>query len=152
MYLDYLAGDQAHQPALLAVLTAWENGDVELFTSALTIAEVLYVRCLGTLNQPDPSRYPDIDRLFESPVGQPQVNIVQVSRTTALAARDLVRAHGIRPKDAIHVASALEAHCDVLHTHDSMLIRASGMVGGTPLLRIEPPSWTQQLPLTPFSP
>jgi len=102
----------------------------------LTIAEVYFVRIDGRV---DRSRDADIDRLFDPPL-----IVVELSRLTARVARDLAR-DGISPRDAIQVASALEAHCPVMHTNDEGLWEKSGKVGGDPTLMIGAPSWTRQL-------
>jgi predicted nucleic acid-binding protein len=122
------------------IIDDWLSGKVELVTSALTIAEVLWVRC-----EPDQVRNlisrDEEDRiraLFDQDDAV-RFMLVEVSRTTARRARDLVWDYGIKPKDAIHVAAALEAHCPVMHTNDAGLWNKH--VGGTPALVIPAPSW-----------
>jgi predicted nucleic acid-binding protein len=109
-----------------------EKGLFQIVTSALTIAEVLWLR-----NQPRPS--PTAEKLIRSFFESPNVLLVDVTRVVAEAARDLVW-QGLRSKDAIHVASALGARCDVLYTRDGPMCSKNGQGGGSPALRIESPS------------
>jgi predicted nucleic acid-binding protein len=122
---DYIA-------RLKAMWSESEKGLFQIVTSALTIAEVLWLR-----NQPRPS--PAAEKLIRSFFESPNVLLVDVTRVVAEAARDLVW-QGLRPKDAIHVASALDARCDVLYTRDGPMCGRNGQVGGSPALRIESPS------------
>jgi predicted nucleic acid-binding protein len=122
------------------VMEDWRSGVVTIVTSALTIAEENFVRINGRV---DRSRDRDIEALFDPPLGVNLI-VVELSRLTAFVARDLAR-EGISPPDAIHVASALEARCPIMHTNDDALWDKSGKVGGDPTLRIEAPSWTRQL-------
>ena len=54
--------------------------------------------------------------------------------------------HGIEPKDALHVATALSAKVDVFNTFDQPLINKSLQVGD-PKLLIEIPKVAQGNPL-----
>ncbi len=70
-----------------------------------------------------------------------------MTRDLALAARDIRWKHKVKPKDCVHVASALEAGCEVLYTHDEQMVKRSGKLGGTPPLKVEMPTWNWQIPL-----
>ena len=67
---------------------------------------------------------------------------VSITRRIAEDSRDLVWDHGIDPKDALHVATAIKAKVDVLNTFDKPLIGKSLQVGN-PKLLIEAPTVTQ---------
>lgn len=139
-YLDWLTGQHELHDDMELVIDDWKAGAVTLVTSALTIAEVYFVRVNGRV---DRERDADIEALFNPPLGVSLV-VVELNRLTARRARDLAR-EGISPRDAIHVASALEGGCPLMHTNDDGLWLKSEKVGGDPLLRIEAPSWTRQL-------
>ena len=126
------------------MIADWEKGDTTVVTSALTIAEVLYIKCEEVLRTEDVSRRPDLEALFEPPVGHPPLLVVELTRDIALNARQLRWDFNLEPKDCVHVASAIEAHCDVLYTNDGKLRAATGKVGGDPALRIELPTWLVQ--------
>lgn len=139
-YLDYLAGGHKLHGAMQMVMDDWSRGLVTLVTSTLTMSQVLYVRVGSVV---DHGRDKDIDALFDPPPPR-RLLPVELSRHTALRARDLARSMALSWEDAIHIASALEARCPVMHTTDEPLWTKSGLVGGTPTLRIEAPSWVRQ--------
>lgn len=142
-YLDHLEGSHPLAATMETILDDWRAGVVTIVTSSLTIAEVLYVKCGDPLKlrQADIAKRADIEALFAP---NPNLLVVEVDRSVAEEARLLHWNHGIKPKDAIHVASALRAGCPVMHTTDGPLQAKSGLVGGAPL-RIEAPSWIKQL-------
>ena len=142
-YLDFLRGGHTNQKHMRGVLADWAAGKVTLVTATLTITEVLYVRCVQPAAWLDPSRRSDLLSLF-SPSGDRKLTLVELTRPIAEAARDLCWNHGIRPKDAVHVASAVAARCAVLHTHDEDLQKRNRQVGGNPILEITEPAWTWQ--------
>lgn len=144
LYIDFLTGDKPYQQDLVHMIASWERKEVVLVTSALTIAEVLYIKCEGILRTEDSSRRPDIEALFEPPANHEPLVVVELTRAIALKARDLRWEHGIEPKDCVHVASALEAHCETLYTHDGGLLSKHRQVGGDPVLKIELPTWEAQ--------
>ena len=145
IYLDFLKGDHPLHAVMLALMQDWQEGKVPLITSALTIAEVLWVHCddAAARSMIPKSREKDIRDLF-NPELPAKLEIVELSRLTAESARDLVWRHGVKPKDAVHIASALEAKCEVFQTNDKRLWQFSEKVGGDPVLRIEEPSWQRQ--------
>lgn len=147
-YLNYLKGDHPRHSDLQMVIDDWKSGAVTMVTSALTITEVLYVKIEDSSARMliDRSREEDLRQLFEPPPQQ-FLTIVELNRWIAMGARELVWNYGVRPKDAIHVASALQARVPMLHTFDRGLIDLSGTLGGNPTLRIEEPQWTRQLDL-----
>jgi predicted nucleic acid-binding protein len=61
-----------------------------------------------------------------------------VTRLVAESAQDLVWDHGVKPKDAIHVATALEAKVQALETFDDGLLKKSRKIGVPPLLIRKP--------------
>ncbi|MDE0047824.1 MAG: PIN domain-containing protein [Chloroflexota bacterium] len=143
VYLDFLRGGHPNRAHLRAVLRDWEVGKVTLVTSTLTIAEVLYVPGIQPSVRLDESRRNELMDPFR-PTGDRKLTLVELTRPIAEAARDLCWSRGIRPKDAVHVASALAASCAVLHTHDEGLQKKSRQVGGDPILEITQPAWTWQ--------
>lgn len=143
-YLDYLQGDMPYHGALKAILDAWKIGGVEVVTSALTLAEVLYVkRSTGFTMAVGRHRELDIIDLFHQ-YGPRRLRLVEVDRTIGELARHKFWDSGIHPKDAIHVASALRARVPVFFTNDRGLLSFSGRLGGQPTLQIEIPHWVIQ--------
>lgn len=108
-----------------------ERGEMEIVTSALTIAEVLRLRPRDALPE---ARRANVEALFAKKF----IHTITLTRRIAETARDLVWDHGIAPKDAVHVASAIAAKAEVLNTFDRALIAKSTQTGDT--LVIEEPS------------
>jgi predicted nucleic acid-binding protein len=104
-----------------------QNGEVLIITSALTVAEVLWLRG----GPPIPSDKADIVRKF---FRRSYIRVRNVTRAVSEHAQDLVWNHSIRPKDAIHVATALDAKVAALETFDEKLLTKSGAVGDPRLL------------------
>ena len=61
------------------------------------------------------------------------VVVRQLDRRTAEVAQDIVWDHGIKPKDAVHVATAILAGAPFLDTFDDDLIGHSGTIAGQSL-------------------
>lgn len=146
-FLNYLEGGHALQDHMAMVIEDWHSGKVTLVTSALTIAEVAWVRETapnGQRRRVRPDEIDAVERLFSDPT----LLVVELHAHLAREARGLVWSHQIRPKDSVHVASALAASCEAMHTFDQGLHEKSGKLGGSPRLEICKPSWTRQLVAT----
>lgn len=130
--LAYLLDEAGRADACQLVLDAAEAGKLELVISTLTIAEVLALRGKA----PIPAERAEAVRRF---FRRQYFIVADVTRFIAEQARELVWAHGVKPKDAIHVATVLEAGVPRLDTFDDGLLARSGKVGGDPTLLIVPP-------------
>jgi predicted nucleic acid-binding protein len=125
-FLGWLKAEPDKVSECQAVIREAEAGQTEIVTSALTLAEVLYLRG----HQPIPSADAEkLERFFE----HEYIVVNDVDRMLAEEARKLVWNQGIRPKDAIHVATAIDAEVERLETFDADLIKRSGAVGNPPL-------------------
>ncbi len=114
-FLGYFNEELDKQAACEAVLAAAENGRILIVTSALTIAEVLWAKGHGKI---DKSKRYLIEQFFR----QPYISVQNVTRHIAEYGRDVVWDFGIRPKDAIHVATALTNKVPILNTFDKGLL------------------------------
>lgn len=130
--ISFLRGDPDRIDACRKSLEAAEMGAIEIVLSSLTIAEVLHLKGEPPL---PPEHRATIRNFFR----RQMFTVVTVDRLIAEHAQDLFYDHGIKPKDAIHVASALRAGAGFLDTFDRGLIAKSGTVGGQPQLIIQPP-------------
>ena len=105
------------QPCL-DVVQAAQRGECQIATSALTLTEVLWGKQL-----------PKLERTHEETIRNfffnPYIFVVNLDRRLAEQAREFVWSFGIRPKDSIHVATALGIQADALHTFDQKLIKSS---------------------------
>lgn len=125
-----------------SVLKAAEAGEVRIVTSALALVEVIKLKS----REPLP---PDKEPLIRAFFKQPYIVIRDVDRRVGEFARDLIWAHGIPPKDAVHVATALLTPGVIqLDTFDEDdLIKHSGKLGEPPLIIGFPPLIDEQLEL-----
>jgi predicted nucleic acid-binding protein len=79
-----------------------DEGEALIFTSALTIAEVLWLRSAPPIGV-------DKAALVRKFFRRSYIRVRNVTRLVSESAQDLVWNHEIRPKDAIHVATAIDA-------------------------------------------
>lgn len=114
-----------------ATIERAKSGEVLIVTSALTIAEVLWLRNAP----PIPKDRADLVQKF---FRRSYIRVRNVTRNLSESAQGLVWDNGIKPKDAIHVATALDAKVYALETFDKGLLSKSGKVGN-PLLIIRKP-------------
>lgn len=113
------AHDAMEVDAIQRLLRAGRDGALDVFTSMVSVAEVLYV---------DKDEKPPSDetkRLIERFLlsGRDGIKLVSLQPDTALKARDLAWEHGIYSKsiDMIHVASAIQCKAKELLTLDGRL-------------------------------
>jgi len=139
-FLGWLAGESDKVEMCRPVIHAAEGGKVTLITSALTIAEVLWIKG-------GPKIGPEQAKRVESFFRHQWIVIREVDRFIAEAARRLVWEENVKPKDAIHVATALaqDVPIDQLDTFDGPLIKLSRKLGDPPLL-IGMPNLPARLP------
>jgi len=127
------------------VLDLARRGEVEIWTSSLTLAEVFRKQC-GVPTTAANGLPEDKDLEFEAFVAQDFVVEVQVDHQIGIAARRLLRQHAKlrKPQDAIHLASALQHDLDEFHTFDAdNLLGLDGLVqtrSGRSLKICEPPA------------
>jgi predicted nucleic acid-binding protein len=111
-------------------IRAAEKGDIKLVTSAFTLTEVLKLKG----EQPIPAEDAEKVRGF---FANEYIVLYDVDRIIGEKAQDLVWFHGVKPKDSIHVATALVTGpaigIEQLDTFDGGLIGLSGQLGDPPL-------------------
>ena len=91
-----------------------EAGGIAAFTSELTLAEALA--------KPFEGGRQDIAKLYEELLSpSPWLSVLPVERTLLIEAARLQARLGLRLPDAIHVATATAAGCDVLLPNDRRL-------------------------------
>ena len=140
MFLGWLKREPDKVSYCQPVLDAAERGDVTVITSALTIAEVLWLKG-------NPKIEVEQGRQIEAFFRNDWIVIREVDRFLAERARDLVWSMDVKPKDAIHVATAVnqDVRIDQLDTFDEGMIELSGSVGNPPL-SIGRPNLPRRLP------
>jgi len=130
-FLGWLQEEPGKVELCQGTLERAERGEALIVTSALTITEVLWMRRGPTI----PRTKADLLRRF---FRRSYIRVRNLTRAVAEAAQDIVWDHSVRPKDAIHVATALDAKVPTLETFDEVLLKRSGMIGGVPLLVRKP--------------
>ena len=103
-----------------------DSGEVLIFTSALTLAEVLWRR--GGPQIPK-DKADMLNRFFRRSC----FRVRNVTRAIAEQAQQIHWTSGTLPKDAIHVATALSEKITILETFDQGLLKRSGTLGTPPL-------------------
>lgn len=101
------------------VLDLARRGEVEIWTSSLTLAEVFRKQC-GDPGTQHAGLTEDEDKPFEDFIAQDFVVEVQIDHRIGVAARRLLRKHPRlkKPQDAIHLATAADGDIDEFHTFD----------------------------------
>ena len=130
-FLAWLQDEEGRADKCRNVFALCERGKAEIVTSALTIAEVLMLSAETRLPS---ERRQAVRSLF----ARPYIRTVMLDRKLAEDAQDVVWDHGVRPKDAVHVVTAIDTKAGVLDTFDQPLIGKSGLIGDPPLIIEEP--------------
>lgn len=127
-FLGVLNKEPDKLAACSAVIREAEAGSVRVVTSALTIAEVLWPK--GQPLQLPPDRAEEVQQFFQ----HDWIVLRELDRAVAELAREVVWNHHVHPKDAVHVASAVDAGVEQLDTYDGGLIALSGKIGNHALV------------------
>lgn len=127
-FLGVLNKEPDKEGACLAVVQEAKSTKLRLVTSALTLTEVLWPK--GKPLQIPAEQAQEVQDFFE----HEWIAVVVVDRLLAERARDLVWNHQVKYKDAIHVATALDADVEQFDTFDGDLIALSGKIGNPALI------------------
>ena len=119
------------------VLERAQRGEVLIVTSALTLSEVLWMRGEARITREGAQVVQDFFR-------RSFIRVVNVTRAISELAQELVWFHDIKPKDAIHVASAIHYGIATLETFDRKLLLKSGELAGKTLSIREPQAARQR--------
>lgn len=144
VWLGILKKEENKVDVCIQLLNKAERGEMKIVASSITLTEVVHLTGFQRLT---PQIESDIQSFFE----HSYIAIRAVDRRTAELARELVwRYHEqkLRPKDAIHAATASLANVDELNTYDDDLLSLDGKIrcaDGKPLRILKP--FVEQLPL-----
>jgi predicted nucleic acid-binding protein len=139
-FLGWLQAEPDKETSCGEVLQAAEDGKALIVTSALTIAEVLALRNASPIPATERAR---VEEFFRNDY----IVVRNITRRVAEMARGYVWDHGVEPKDALHVATAIDASLELLNTFERPLRKKSGLLGN-PRLVIEIPRWNEpKLPM-----
>lgn len=111
-----LINDESGADRCQAVLERAQRGEVAIWTSSLTLAEVYKFKC----DVPKALAI-DQDKIFEAYIASDFVVEVQVDHAIATLARRLCRQHSQlkKPNDGIHLATAAMSNVEEFHTFDA---------------------------------
>jgi predicted nucleic acid-binding protein len=114
-------------------LTAAEKGNFEIVVSGLCLVEVCKHPKIKGASGDAIAAYFEHDYIL----------LVPVDKTVGTHARNLMMAGhaGLKPQDAVHIATALVANVDELHTFDDRMLSLDGRLtklDGTPLKICKP--------------
>lgn len=117
-FLGWLSEEPDKIPEIKPVLDAAEAGNVMLVTSALTIPEVLWLKGHAKLPLEQARK---VEAFFK----HGWIVVRELDRFIAEEARALVWQKNVKPKDAIHLATALhqDVQLDQFDTFDDGLIK-----------------------------
>lgn len=130
-FLAWLQNEPGREAACRDTLEAAQRGDFLIVTSALTIAEVLWLKGSPRLEE---DKAELLNRFFRRSF----LRVVNLDRKIAQQAQRLVWKRGIRPKDSVHVATALQYECPVLETFDQPLIQKGVELDGIEIRQPRP--------------
>lgn len=138
VFLSYVNGYEGRMPVLEALLhsSASSNGEVAIYTSALSKVEVSFGAVEKTRQRPVPEIAAQIDALWSDPDAIRLVDFHDFigQEATRLMRESLPQGGGLRPYDAIHLATAqwlidTGVKIDEFHTYDQRLMRHADSVG-----------------------
>jgi predicted nucleic acid-binding protein len=147
--LAYISGEAGRLPDIESLLDQAEKGDIEIFTSELSVVEVAFAaqeKSDGTL---DPATEAAIDDFWNHPS---PVKRMDIHALITKEARRIIRTamstpgRSVQAADAIHLATAKQLGVDEIHTYEELAARKrwAELTG----LSVEEPVATQPM-LTP---
>lgn len=137
-FIALIGNNEERRNMCRLIMKETEKGNLRIVTSALTFAEVI---------RPEPDGQPILDTAQELEVlrflDNEYIVVHGVDRQIGNMARQVARQTGLKPPDAIHVATALRIEAKVLHTYDRKMLSQNAQLGFPPL-QIEEPRWNVQ--------
>jgi predicted nucleic acid-binding protein len=128
----HLLQETNYVDALREVVHRAKNGECKIVTSAVSLAEVCKLPELGALPEDQTTK---ILQFFQNDY----IDVYQADRFVCEEAHRIIRKHGLKPMDAIHMATASIAKVDLVMTSETKkyrrggLLRCDGLIGNPPL-------------------
>ena len=142
VFISCIQHDAARFGILGAIVEEAKSEKVILVASTMVIAETVKLSGDAQLWKQECDK---IRAFFDNEF----IEIVDVTKEIGESAANICREHGLKPPDAIHVATALKYGCKCMHAYDGQLLALNGKVG-VPPLRIEVPAEMAPKPRTLF--
>ena len=130
VFLSYLEGAANRSVILNDIVREAREEKRDIITSTLTITEVAFVAREKESGALDPRIEQALDNMFDD---EQIVRLVEVDRPIARHAQRLIREalvtrRSLKPADAVHLATAHRAQCDVIHSYDRQLRSLSELI------------------------
>jgi len=124
VFIAFLNEESARSENVAQILEEAEAGDVFIITSSFTLVEVIKLKGSTPIRIEDQKKVTDF---FE----KDYFRFVDATRKITEAARNLIwKSSGLWPKDAVHLASAVEfgsrADLDCIHSYDRDFLALNG--------------------------
>lgn len=116
VFLAWLKNEAGRVDIIAQLFDDAHLGNIKVLTSTLTIAEVLNLQ--GAKSPIPVNQREAVRGLFRNEWIVPK----GLSRKVAELSQELVWAHGVKPKDGVHVATALIWGVEQLYTYDTDLL------------------------------
>ena len=120
VFLELIEGDESRRHGIEAVLNEAEKGNVHIYTSTLTIAEVTHAKSERQSHTLDKDVEDRINAMWDDSSVFILVDVfVGIGLDAQRIVRDAIKnVAKISPPDAIHLATAVRLGCKEFHTFD----------------------------------
>ncbi|MFL5781021.1 MAG: type II toxin-antitoxin system VapC family toxin [Thermoleophilaceae bacterium] len=119
VHIAAIKGEAGQVDTARAIFSHARKGTFQVIASTLVIAEVIGAPRKTPLTE-------EQERVIDNYVFHDFITWVELDQTIALDARRLARQHGLKPADAVHVASAIRAGADQLLRWDDKFTVPNG--------------------------
>ena len=136
VFLSYVNAMPDHMPVIDALMEQSRNGEITIYTSALSRVEVAFSNSEQQARALSPETENQINRFWED---ESAITSIEIAPDITLSARGLMRdgltsGWSLKPSDAIHIATALWLldegfSVDEFHTYDASLFKYADVVG-----------------------
>ena len=121
VFLYVIDANPNHMPILKAMLEDCDKGEIEIYTSTLSITEVAFAQAEKDIQFLDPAIEEKIDKLWfpPSPIKLVEIHTFITFKAKILIRNAVTRGWSLKPADAIHLATAQDADIFECHTYDN---------------------------------
>jgi predicted nucleic acid-binding protein len=130
-FLAWLLPEESRLADCRGVVRAAERGDTLIVTSAVTLTEVIHLKGHLPVGCAQEAK---ITKFF----AHSWISVRSTDSFVAEMARQLIWRHGVKPKDAIHLATAVRWKVPLFETFDDELIALDRKLGKPPLRTAKP--------------
>jgi len=137
VFLSAINATKERLPIIEAILDDCDHGDVEIYTSVLSITEVAFADSEKQYRQLSAETKARIDKLWVPPS---PIKLEEISQHIANEAKHLMRqaipeGWSLKPADAIHLATAKRRIVNEFHTYDTDRLAKFSKITGYPVVQ-----------------